>query len=133
MSSKAGMTWLLYPLIGPPIGLMTINTIQGIWPTGVGIWLVSYFLGGISAAFVGICAGAYGAWRGNVPFWVPILGAMIPVAVLFLRNFEKLQSRDSLADSPWFTLAIHQVPAIVVWSIIRIVWGPGSTWIPQTK
>ena len=132
MNSKAGMTWLLYPLIGPPIGLIVFNTIQGNWPSGVGIWLASYIWGGFSAAFVGICAGAYGAWRGNVPLWVPAVAAVVPPVAHTLYNFEKLQQRGPLADPLWFQFALYLVPAIVVWFIIRVAWGPGNPWTPKT-
>jgi hypothetical protein len=135
MNSKAGKTWILYPLMGPPIGLMVLIVTTGVWPSGafVGEIFIFYLIGGIQALFVGICAGVYGAWRGNVPIWVPICGAMIPAVALLLLNFEKWQLSDPLADPPWFALAIHLVPAIVVWSIIRIAWGPGRTWTPKTE
>jgi hypothetical protein len=136
MNSKAGMAWLFYPLIGPPNGLVTFVATTGIWSNGVGIWLYSYLVGGIQGMIVGICAGVYGVWRGNVPFWVPVVGAVFSPIALFLFNFEELLSRDPLGDPLWFTFGllfgVHLVPAIVVWLIIRILWGPGRTWTPET-
>lgn len=131
------MTWLFYPLIGPPIGsIMVILIIADIWSYSPSVFVYSYIIGGIQALFVGICAGAYGAWRGNVPICAPAIGAAIPPVVLILFNLEKIFSRDPLGDPFWFTLGlmfgIHLLPAVIVWSVIRIVWGQGSPWTTES-
>jgi hypothetical protein len=134
MKSKAGKTWFLYPLMGPPIGLMVLIVTTGIWQSGafVGLMFISYLIGGIQALFVGICAKVYGAWRGNVPTWAPVVAAVVPPVALIRYDFEKLQPRGPLADPLWFQFALHLVPAIVVWLLIRIVWGQGNPWTPAT-
>ena len=123
MNSNASFTWPLYPLVGPPIGLIVAMLSSGRFYINFEIIMLSYMTGGLQALFVGLWVAYYEKFHGRVPIWVPLIPAMIAFSLLAAWSFLMGGVHGATAGGSVLMLLIHIVPAFSVWSLIRVVGG----------
>lgn len=126
----AFVTVLVFALIGPPAGAMTLGfsvaimniaSIEGGAHLFIAAILLSpfgYLAGGVQALFVGVITGAAVGSRGHAPLWLT-LGAALMTALVYIWY-----KADDWYLSTLMVLA-HLVPASICWWIVRRL-------IPQT-
>ena len=77
---------------------------------------LSYLVGGLQSAVTGLAFAAYGWWCGAPPFWMAIVAGLLAFAGGIAWGLVGIEA--------WFApfLAVHLVPAIACWAVIRLFW-----------
>ena len=128
------LTWLLYPLLGPPLGALTVLIVLAVFPLFVAdpdasavigllpalpvLVLVSYPVGGIQALFVGTCVGvAYGFNNRPIPVWFPMLAALVSSLYVVGPALLRLGEPGGSVAMAGFWAVVHVLPALGVWLV----------------
>ena len=81
----------------------------------------SYFIGIFQALATGVAFAVYGWFWRRPPLWFAILTGLGVYAGAMVAGFNGVEE--------WFMpfLAIHMIPVLVCWLIIRLFWRPQET------
>lgn len=134
MPSNSPLLPLLYPLLGPPLGAVTVLVILAALPLFMDdpdarsalellpalpvFVLVSYPVGGIQALFVGACVGvAYGFNGRRIPVWFPLLAGLVASSYLVVPALWRLGGPGGSVAMAAFWAVVHVLPALGVWLV----------------
>ncbi|MBC8037750.1 MAG: hypothetical protein H7X89_11110 [Rhizobiales bacterium] len=129
MKSLDAVTWVLYPLLVPPIGVILFTFVEmpalptmTFWSLITAtMWEEFYILGGVQALFIGGCVAAYYCmYRNRAPLWVPLLAGVL-ACVVFLALIAMNRPHSVGAYFIALTLIAHLVPALSIWCLIRLI------------
>jgi hypothetical protein len=135
MSSVGGTKILLYVLLGPCFGSLLVLANRFVFRSESGLLLNrqmdSLFIGLIIALFpfllIALSIAVFDAFLKRVPAYVPFLSSIIPFLVVWGFEIHMLGDppKDYLGDFP-DALFITVVPAMIVWLVVRMVWGDAT-------
>ena len=137
-------TFLVFVLVGPPVGALTfmgafaaagMTRAEGATAMDA-VWIMlfamiytvplSYLIGAIPAAIVGVMIGGWTAWRGGVPYWMALAVGLAAGLWLFAAGGGPFP--EPTGDNPergWQAIrlvtlvATCLVPTMVCWALTR--------------
>jgi xanthine/uracil permease len=135
MSSFGGRKILLYLLLGPCFGSLFMLMRASVFGDEHGLILTkpidSFFIGLmigiIPFLLITLFIAIFDAFLKRVPVYVPFVCSIIPFLLVWGFEIRMLGDapKDYLVDLPP-ALMLTIVPSMIVWSIIRVTWGPVS-------
>ena len=105
--------------LGDERGIMLTNPFDSFF-FGLVIGLILFLM---IAFFIGI----FDAFLKRVPIYVPFLCSIFPFLIVWGFEIRMLGDapKDYWADLPP-ALVLTVIPSMIVWGIIRVIWGPVS-------